>query len=88
MPKRINPDGLTDDEFGKAQGLAIRLMRRDGVTEFYIQCQYLAKQRALTRKQLDRLCWQIRQPPKVTAPRTSPIVRYRSRRHVTLAPRA
>ena len=51
----LNRDGLTDAEFDEAIGLAVVLARRCGVNEFYSECEFLAKNRYLTRKQLECL---------------------------------
>ena len=48
-------DGLTDDEFEEGRCLAIGLMKRDGVTAFYADCERFCKIRTLSRAQLNRL---------------------------------
>lgn len=83
--KRLNPDGLSDEEFDRAYGLARWLVRRDGVNEFLINCEQWAKSRRLTRKMLIAVERHAAQPAKSWKNRGGRFIFRPSRRPITLA---
>ncbi len=84
---KLNRDSLTEAEFEEALGLAQTLMRCRGVNDFLAECENMAKNRYLTRKQLEALRRDLARGPRLLPAerRRMKIMHPPSKRPITLA---